>query len=399
MAVGNYYKKQAFIVETMRATIEEELGVPTRRTKLKLLSPWPPGEYSHECHPNPYSAEAIRLNGEAAVTGLPLEACFNKDDTGIILKEDPRLPYACPGRIMRGPSGPTGRGVVYTTSTGAACSEHVLFDPTIYNAYIVEAVLEGPSPVEFIVEWCPLGLVDQGDLFDRVKYAVDLASALTASGAGVKINVVPGYAVGSRHMDGLYWSSGAYYLSEAEVASNVSSAINAHIYIVGKGYINGKEVLDIPFLYGGWIHTYRSGVPPIAVSGGSGLEGLSGLDLWEQVFQSVESFLDRASGMDLPLEARGLLFHLDRIVSSRCTRGLRLLLPHILRPIHGQGISGLRLLPWLTFYDSPGAEVYDLEYGRPLYTGSGRLRYETLVYYVNLLKRVMVEADRFCRGN
>lgn len=39
-----------------------------------------------------------------------------------------------------------------------------------------------------------------------------------------------------------------------------------------------------------------------------------------------------------------------------------------------------------------------MEYGRPLYTGSGRLRYETLVYYVSMLKRVLVEADRFCRG-
>ena len=396
MAVGNYYKKQAFIVETMRATIEEELGVPTRRTKLKLLSPWPPGEYSYECHPNPYTEEANSVNRKTVIKGFPLEACFDEESTGIVVKEDPRLPYACPGRIMRGPSGPSGKLIFYSTSTSAPCSEHSVFDPAIYDAYIVEAVLEGPSPVELIVEWCPLGLVDQGDLFDRVKYAVSLASALNDSGVGVKISVVPGYAVGSRHMDGLYWSSGAYYLSEAEIASNISSAINAHIYIVGEGYINGKAVLDIPFLYGGWIHTYRSGVPPIAVSRDSGLEGISGLDPWEQVFQSVESFLDRASGIDLPLEARGLLFHLDRIVSSRCTRGLRLLLPHILHPIHGRGTSGLRLLPWLTFYDNPGAEVYDLEYGRPLYMGSGRLRYEVLVYYVNLLKRVLIEADGSC---
>ncbi len=397
MAVGNYYKKQAFIVETMRATIEEELGVPTRRIRLKLLSPWPPGRYSYECHPNPYSTEAVRVKGGEVIVAQPLEVCFNKENTGIILKDDPRLPYACPEKIMRGPSGPTGRRMVYSTSSGAECSEHTAFDPTIYDAYIVEAVLEGPSPVELIVEWCPIGLVEQGDLFDRVKYAVSLASEFNASGIGVKISVIPGYAVGSRHMDGLYWSSGAYYLSEAELASNVSSVIHAHIYIVGEGYINGNEVLDIPFLYGGWIHTYRSGVPPIVVSKDSGVRWTRGLDLWEQVFKSVESFLDRALGMDLPLEARGLIFHLDRIVSSRCTRGLRLLLPHILHPVHGRGTSGLRLLPWLTFYDNSGTEVYDLEYGRPLYTG-GRLRYETLVYYVSILKRVLVEADRFCRG-
>ena len=398
MIRANYYKKQAFIVETMRATIEEELDVPTRRTRLKLLSPWTPGEYGFECHPNPYSAEAMIVNGEPVLNAPPLDACFNGENTSVVLKEDPRLPYACPGRVMRGPSGPTGRGIVYSTKTGAACSKHIVFRPTIYDAYIVEAVLEGPSPVELIVEWCPLGLVEQEDLFGRVKYAVSLASAFNASGIGVKITVLPGYAAGSRHMDGLYWSSGAYYLSEAELASSVSSVINAHIYIVGEGYIGENAVLDIPFLYGGWIHTYRSGVPPIAVSKASGPGGIRRSDLWEQIFKSVESFLDGASGMDLPLEARGLLFHLDRIVSSRCTRGLRLLLPHILHPIHGRGDSGLRLLPWLAFYDDTGGELYDLEYGRPLYTGSGRLRYETLVYYINTLKRVLVEADRLCQG-
>ena len=75
------------------------------------------------------------------------------------------------------------------------------------------------------------------------------------------------------------------------------------------------------------------------------------------------------------------------------------MIPHILHPIHGEGVSGLRLLPWLTLYENTGVVVYDLEYGGRLYTGIDRLRYETLVYYLNSLKRVLIEADRLCIGD
>jgi hypothetical protein len=314
---GNYYRKQAYIIETMRAEIEEKIGVPTRRTRLRLLSPWAPGKYSYECHPNPYSAVARVADGGVAGYLLPLEVCFNGEDQGLVLKKDPALPYACPVRIMRGPMGMTGPGIIYSIDENVDCRFEGI-KPVIYDTYIVEAVLKGSSPVELIVEWCPLGLVEQEGLQEKIEYAIRLASALNEAGRGVKISVVPGYAIGSRHMDGLYWSSGVYYLSEAESASGVSSVLDSHIYIVGEGYVNGSAVLDIPFLYGGWVHSYKSGVPSIAVSTGTSIVSIKGQALWDQVFRSIESFLDDIVGEDLPLEARGVIFHLDIIKIIKC---------------------------------------------------------------------------------
>jgi hypothetical protein len=88
---------------------------------------------------------------------------------------------------------------------------------------------------------------------------------------------------------------------------------------------------------------------------------------------------------------------LDKIISSRCIRGLRELIPYMLTPIYGGGFEGLHILPWLRFYDREETVLYDLDHGRPLYSGGGRIRYETLIYYADMLKQILNQVDRLCR--
>ena len=390
------YRRQPFIVETIRAYLEEVLGTRTSRVKLPLLIPWDPDRFDWTCHPNPFSKKTSEGRVESVELPDPLRACLESmrsRDVLHVVKSDPTLPYACPGGVpYRGVGRFTDKSIVYTTGEGYC--DNWEWEPKLYDSYIIEAYLKGEDPIEIIVEWCPLGLVEQSGLEERIVYAAKLARQIYSRGRGVKLTVLPGYALGSRHFDPLYWSSGAQYYFDTERVSGISSEIMLQTYVVKERPFYGSiELVQIPFLYGGWIHAYRNGIPQAIVTPKAGADEaadkLGSLDIAFLVEELLGGLLDEA----LPLEAREFLFHLKVLAQNKCSSTLRYLLPSILKPIYTPNGSGLEFLPEIKYYSLGECEVYSLESGRRMYPCDRRLRYEALVMYVTLLKEKVVEAE------
>ncbi len=387
------------MVENIRAYLEETLETRTRRVEIRLLSPWDPDRYDWTCHPNPFSKEWITSQTSAFEANDPLHACIEM--TGMdkirVLKSDASLPYACPGVVpFRGVGDVKGMSVLYV-SNRTDCSDWQ-WNPHLYDSYIIEAYLKGDDPIEVIVEWCPLGLVEQSDLEKRIIYAVNLTRYFNSSGRGVKLAILPGYTLGSRHMDPLYWSSGASYYSSLERASGISDRITWQVYIVKKRpFYEGFEAVRIPFLYGGWIHTYKNRIPQSIISPGVSLEkafeALASTSIEEIIVKLLENLLTDS----LPLEAREVLFHFNLLVENGCTDAVRFILPSVLKPVYTKLGSGLEFLPEIRFYQLDECEAYNLESGRRIYPCDKHLRYEALVRYMNRLKEKIVEAEElFC---
>ena len=395
--IGNpVYRRQPFIVETIRAYLEEALGTSTRRVKLPLLLPWDPDKFDWTCHPNPFSKKTGESQAETIESPDPLRACLESTRVrgGLhVIKGDPTLPYACPGGMpYRGVGEVTGMSIMYTT--GKRHCNTWEWEPKLYDFYIIEAYLKGEDPIEIIVEWCPLGLVEQSGLEERIVYAARLARQIYSRGRGVKLTVLPGYAFGSRHFDPLYWSSGAQYYFDAERVSGISSEITLQTYVVKERPLYGKmELVRIPFLYGGWIHAYRNGIPQAIVTPKARVDEtadkLGSLDIAFLVEELLDGLVDEA----LPLEARELLFHLKLLAENKCSSTIRYLLPSILKPIYTSYENGLEFLPEIKYYSLDECDVYSLESGRRIYPCDRRLRYEALVRYVSLLKEKVVEAE------
>ncbi len=390
------YRRQPFIVETIRAYLEEALGTRTNRVKFPLLAPWDPDRFDWTCHPNPFSKKTGENQAETIESPDPLGACLESMRGGDVLrvvKGDPSLPYACPGGVpYRGVGGFTDKSIVYTAGKGYCDSWE--WEPKLYDSYIIEAYLKGEYPVEIIVEWCPLGLVEQSGLEERIVYAARLARQIYSRGRGVKLTVLPGYALGSRHFDPLYWSSGAQYYFDTERLSGISSEITLQTYVVTGRSIHGDvEFIRIPFLYGGWVHGYRNGIPQGTVTPKASADETAVTLVSLNVSTLVEKLLGNLLDDALPLEARELLFHLKILVENKCTSTLRYLLPSILEPIYTPLGSGLEFLPEIKYYPMGGCEVYSLESGRRMYPCDKRLRYEALVRYVGILKEKVIEAE------
>ncbi len=392
------YGNQALIVELIRAYLEDVLKVETRRTRISMLVPWDPREYSEDCYPNPLGEKWVSGRFMGGLHSDPLDLCvynsIGREEPVTLERAEKRLPYACPvGIPWKGPGAVNTAPIAFSVKEG--CRGEWSRSERMVDAYIVDAYLPGERVVDVVVEWCNLGLTDTL-LSYKAEAAARIAGFLAGEGFGVKITFLPAYTTGSPYLNPVYWSYGADYYKLGLTASGLSGGILFQVYIVHREQLlpsSSRRDLVIPGIYGGWVHTFETGIPQYTIGVRDPPSRI--VDALEEFYGNPLRFLSRHISLDerYPLEARDVIFHLYALTEKHGAEALKRLLPRIQDTVYTPGgPRGLSLLPWIAYF--PGYKtVYSLSTGRPLYSSSHRSRLETLVYYLSRIKQEIISVE------